>query len=149
MVGQVPGTEHYRNVERHQVITSPKLLAVRVDESLYFANARNLEDRLLASVAERPEVRDVVLILSAVNFIDASALESLEHLIERLRDAGVTLHLAEVKGPVMDRLEPSGLLHHLTGQVFLSTHQAVEALSNGAGAREPRASVDVINHRGK
>lgn len=141
VVGQVPGTEHYRNIERHEVITSPNLLAVRVDESLYFANARNLEDRLLASVAERPEVRDVVLILSAVNFIDASALESLEHLIERLNDAGVTLHLAEVKGPVMDRLEPSGLLHHLTGRVFLSTHQAVEALSNGNGTHEPRLAV--------
>ena len=139
VVGQVPGTEHYRNIERHQVITSPKLLAVRVDESLYFANARNLEDRLLASVAERPEVRDVVLILSAVNFIDASALESLEHLIERLKDAGVTLHLAEVKGPVMDRLEPSGILDHLTGRVFLSTHQAVEALTPaGVGAAAAR-----------
>ena len=128
VVGQVPGTEHYRNIERHEVITSPKLLVIRIDESLYFANARNLEDRLLASVAERPDVRDVVLILSAVNFIDASALESLEHLIERLKDAGVTLHLTEVKGPVMDRLEPSGILDHLTGRVFLSTHQAVEAL---------------------
>jgi len=129
VVGQVPGTEHYRNVLRHKVLTHPSLLAVRVDESLYFANARYLEDRLLEMVADRPELRDVVLICSAVNLIDASALESLEALSARLGDAGVALHLAEVKGPVMDRLERSDFLRHLSGRIFLSTHEAVVALT--------------------
>lgn len=129
VVGQVPGTEHYRNVLRHKVLTHPSLLALRVDESLYFVNARYLEDRLLEMVADRPELRDVVLICSAVNLIDASALESLEALSARLGDAGVALHLAEVKGPVMDRLERSDFLRHLGGRVFLSTHEAVLALT--------------------
>jgi len=129
VVGQVPGTEHYRNVLRHKVLTHPSLLAVRVDESLYFANARYLEDRLLEMVADRPDLRDVVLICSAVNLIDASALESLEALSARLGDAGVALHLAEVKGPVMDRLERSDFLRHLSGRIFLSTHEAVVALT--------------------
>lgn len=128
IVGQVPGSEHYRNVLRPDVVTSPAVLAVRIDESLYFVNARYLEDHLLAQIAERPEVRHVVLVMSAVNFIDASALESLETLAGRLKDAGVALHLAEVKGPVMDRLAGSGFLEHLPGQVFLSTHEAMGAL---------------------
>lgn len=125
IVGQVPGTEHYRNIDRHQVLTWPEILSLRVDESLYFANARFLEDRIAALVAGNPRLRHLVLMCPAVNHIDASALESLEEINRRLAEAGVKFHLAEVKGPVMDRLRRSDLLAHLSGQVFLSQHQAV------------------------
>lgn len=128
-VGQVPGTEHYRNVLRHQVITHPQVLALRMDESLYFANARALEDRINAAVALRPELRHVVLQCSAINDIDASALDSLEAIDQRLRDAGVRLHLSEVKGPVMDKLQRSDFLQRMSGQVFLTHHQAATSLA--------------------
>jgi len=134
-VGLVPGTEHFRNVERHAVQTDEAVLGLRVDESLYFANARALEDRLNEAVAQRPALKHVVLQCSAINSIDASALESLEAIDARLRDAGVVLHLSEVKGPVMDRLKGTTLLQHLRGQVFLSHFQAVQAL--GAQPAEP------------
>ena len=127
-VGQVPGTEHYRNVQRHQVITQPHVLALRMDESLYFANARALEDRINAAVAGRPALKHVVLQCSAINDVDASALDSLETIHQRLQDAGVALHLSEVKGPVMDRLQGTDFLRHLSGRVFLTHHQAVQAL---------------------
>ena len=129
IVGQVPGTEHYRNVLRHQVITCPQVLGMRVDESLYFANARYLEDQVAQAVANEPAIRHVILQCNAINDIDASALESLETIAQRLKDAGIALHLSEVKGPVMDRLRRSSFLQHLTGQVFLSHHQAVCELS--------------------
>lgn len=132
VVGQVPGTEHFRNVERHAVITSPEVLSLRVDESLYFANTRYLEDRIAALVAERPELRHVVLMCSAVNAIDASALESLEEINHRLKDAGITFHLSEVKGPVMDRLKRSDFLDDLTGRVFLSQHEAMCELTSSS-----------------
>ena len=128
VVGQVPGTEHYRNVLRHAVLEQPGILGLRVDESLYFANARFLEDTIAAQVAVRPGLRHVVLQCSAVNDIDASALESLETINERLQTSGVQLHLSEVKGPVLDRLQRSHLLAQLSGQVFLTHHQAVLAL---------------------
>ena len=128
-VGLVPGTEHFRNVQRHTVQTDEAVLGLRVDESLYFANARALEDRLNEEVAQRPSLRHVVLQCSAINDIDASALESLEAIDARLRDAGVTLHLSEVKGPVMDRLKGTELLQHLRGQVFLTHYQAVQVLA--------------------
>jgi sulfate permease, SulP family len=128
IVGQIPGTEHFRNVERHCVVTSPTVLSVRIDESLYFADARYLEDRLYDEVARRPQIRHLVLVCSAVNYIDASALDSLELIVDRLRQAGVTFHLSEVKGPVLDRLQRSQFLEHLTGQVFLSQHQAMATL---------------------
>jgi SulP family sulfate permease len=127
-VGQVPGTEHYRNVLRHAVQTHHRILSLRVDESLYFANARYLEDHIAAEVAAHPAIAHVVLQCTAINAIDASALESLEMITQRLKDAGVQLHLSEVKGPVMDRLQRSDFLSHLTGRVFLTHHQAVTAL---------------------
>lgn len=132
VVGQVPGTEHFRNVERHAVITSPEVLSLRVDESLYFANTRYLEDRIAELVAERPELKHVVLLCSAVNAIDASALVSLEEINHRLKDAGITFHMSEVKGPVMDRLGHSNFLDDLTGRVFLSQHEAMCELNSSS-----------------
>ncbi len=128
-VGLVPGTEHFRNVLRQKVLVSPQLASLRVDESLYFANARVLEDRINALVAERPQLKHVVLQCSAINDIDTSALESLEAIDQRLRDAGISLHLSEVKGPVMDKLQVTDFLQHLSGKVYLSHYQAVTQLA--------------------
>lgn len=128
-VGLVKGTEHFRNVLRYDVATSPILVSLRVDESLYFANARALEDRINDLVAERPQIRHVVLQCSAINAIDASALESLESIDQRLRDANLKLHLSEVKGPVMDRLQATDFHKNLTGKVFLSHYQAISQLA--------------------
>ncbi|MGY6549873.1 MAG: SulP family inorganic anion transporter [Roseinatronobacter sp.] len=128
VIGQVPGTEHFRNIERHAVITEPSIFAIRVDESLYFPNARALEDRIQQALVENPELRHVVLQASAVNYIDASALESLEAINDRLRAAGVDFHLSEVKGPVMDQLERSHFLDALTGSVHLTQFDAMRTL---------------------
>lgn len=135
VVGQVPGSEHFRNVLRHEVVTSPRVLTVRVDESLYFANARYLEDHIFDFVAERPELQHVVLMCPAVNLIDSSALESLETIIDRLKDAGITVHLSEVKGPVMDRLKRSDFFEHFEGQVFLSQYDAFRTLDPDAASQ--------------
>ena len=124
VVGRVPGTEHFRNVERHAVETDNRLAILRVDESLYFANARYLEDTVMALATRQPGLAHIVLACQAVNVIDASALESLEAINARLKDADVRLHLAEVKGPVMDRLKHTEFCQEMTGQVFLSTYDA-------------------------
>ena len=128
IVGQVPETEHYRNVLRHDVLTDPTILTIRVDESLYFANTRYLEDRIYDEVAKQPKLQHVVLMCSAVNTIDMSALESLEAINERLKAGGVMFHFSEVKGPVMDQLSATGFLETLSGEVFLSQHGAQSAL---------------------
>ena len=130
VVGRVGDSEHFRNVLRHTVQTCEHVLALRVDESLYFANTQYLETYLINALAENPRLSDLVLICSAVNFIDASALETLERLVSELKEAGVAFHLAEVKGPVMDRLQRIGFIDRLGPQnVYLSTHQAMQALS--------------------
>lgn len=129
VVGLVPGTQHFRNVERHRVLTSPDVLSMRIDESLTFTNAGWLEETVTEQVAAQPKVRHVVLMCSAVNEIDHSALETLEALNQTLEEAGVLLHLSEVKGPVMDRLQRSSFLDRLSGRVFLSQYEAIEALA--------------------
>ncbi|MFB2704867.1 MULTISPECIES: SulP family inorganic anion transporter [Marinobacter] len=129
VVGRVPGTEHFRNILRHDVELCPKVTFLRVDESLYFANARFLEERVMDLVTREPELTDLVLVCPAVNLVDASALESLEAINERLTDAGVRLHLSEVKGPVMDRLKGTELIRHLGGNVYLSTYEAWQSLT--------------------
>lgn len=128
IVGQVPGTEHFRNVLRHKVITSPVVASVRIDGDLFFANARFLEDKLLSMAPEGKGVTDVVLMCSAINSIDMSALEALEAANRRLKESGVTLHLSEVKGPVMDALERSHFLDALTGEIYLSEFEAMRTL---------------------
>ena len=128
-VGRVANTETYRNVERHEVETWPQTVAIRVDESLYFANTKYLEDVVLQMVADKPELKYLVLIGIAVNDIDASALETLESLNQELTDAGVELHLAGFKGPITDRLKAIGFIDHIgPGRVHLSTHDAMQAL---------------------
>ena len=128
VVGQLPGSEHFRNVERFAVVQSPRVLSVRVDESLYFPNARFLEDRIAELIGRHPQAEHLVLMCPGVNLIDASALESLEAITARLHAAGIQLHLSEVKGPVMDRLRHSDFLSHFGGQVFISQYEALLAL---------------------
>lgn len=129
-VGLVEGTQHFRNIKRHAVRTDASLLTIRIDESLYFANARYLEDHLYNRVLQDCPVRNVVLMFSAVNEVDMSALESLEAINTRLGEIGIKLHLSEVKGPVMDRLKRSHFLDDLTGEVFLSQYDAMAALTD-------------------
>lgn len=127
-VGLVPGTEHFRNILRHKVETTPSVVNLRIDESLYFANARFLEDRIYDRVARDKGVLHVVLQCCAINEIDLSALESLETINSRLSEMDVKLHLSEVKGPVMDVLKRAHFLSELTGKVYLSQFEAANAL---------------------
>ncbi|MBS1301193.1 sulfate permease [Loktanella sp. SALINAS62] len=128
-VGLVPGSHHFRNINRHDVTTTATVVTLRVDESLYFVNARFLEDLVQSRVVDGCEIKHVILMFSAVNEVDYSALESLEAINHRLHDMGIGLHLSEVKGPVIDRLKTSHFLDHLNGRVFLSQFDAWTALT--------------------
>ncbi len=130
VLGRVGQSENFRSAKRHKTKTYDNLLLIRVDDNLFFANAAYLEDRMLSEISERPNIKHVVLVMDAVSLIDASALETLEHLIDAYRDAGVLIHLASVKGPLMDMLERSHFLMHLSpGEVFMSPHEAVVELT--------------------
>jgi len=132
VVGRVPGTEHFRNIERHEVQTFDNILSIRIDESLYFANSRFLEGLVYDKVKDHPKVKHVILMCTAVNKIDMSALETLLLINRSLSELDIKLHLSEVKGPVMDRLQRTDFLSRLTGNCYLTQNQAVEDLRDDA-----------------
>jgi SulP family sulfate permease len=130
ILGRIGETEEYRNIMRHQTATHPKIIAMRIDESLYFPNAQYLEQVVLSAIADNPAVEHFVLVASAVNYIDTSALDVLESLNEALKSNGVSFNLAMVKGPVMDKLRAIGFVEKLgEAHFFMTTHQAMSALS--------------------
>lgn len=130
VLGRIAGTEHFRNIARYQAVTAPDLLMLRVDAGLFFGNVEAVNARIEDELAARPGTRNLVLVLSAVNEVDTSALFALTELNGMLKGRGIGLHLAEVKGPVMDRLKHSELLPALNGRVFLSTAMAWDALAD-------------------
>ncbi len=132
VVGRIVGTEHFRNVERHGVETLPGVLFVRVDESIFFGNLRAIESRLVAELTKLPDAHALVLIMSAVNRVDLTGLEAMTEAQQDLRGRGIALHLAEIKGPVQDRLLSTPLWKALNGHVHLSANAAFEILKNAA-----------------
>ncbi len=124
-IGRVGDTEHYRNVDRHAVQCTPGVLALRIDESLVFTNARRLVNVVDRQLAALPDTRRVVLLMSPVNAIDYSALEALRALHDVLLERGIRLDLSEVKGPVLDRLRAGAWERWFRGRVFLSHHQGM------------------------
>lgn len=148
VVGRVPGTGHFRNIIRHSVETSPNLLVVRVDESICFANAAEVEEFIIHRLAGAPSTSALLLDMAAVNHIDASGLEMLAHLEQDLAESGTLLYLAEVKGPVQDRLDRTRFGEHLATRTYLSTNEAFEALIQGSiAAPEPTASTPTSERR--
>ena len=129
VVGRVADTQHFRSTRRHSVQTFENITAVRVDENLYFANANQVESKLLKAVQRRAETRHLLLVCSAINMIDISGLEMLSRLNQNLERMGISLHLSEVKGPVMDQLEATEFLAALTGNVYFTTDQAMRELA--------------------
>lgn len=128
VIGLVSGTQHFRNINRHEVLTSQKLLSIRIDENLTFLNANNLKEFIISEVSKNPYLEHVVINCSSISNIDLSALETLEEMNVELKKLKIALHLSEVKGPVMDRLKCSNLLNELSGAIHLSHYQAVHNL---------------------
>lgn len=143
IVGQLPGTATFRNVKRHSVVTDPAILSIRVDESLFFPNARFVEEYINEAVAANLKIQHVILECPAVNTIDISGLESLIAINLRLKDGGIMFHLSEIKGPVMDRLKRSHFVDDLTGKIHLSHYDAVFSI-NPALAEETLRSEKIV-----
>lgn len=135
VIGQIPGTQHFRNKNRHEVLQSEKVLAIRLDEMLYFLNSHTFEDAVAELISENEALTDLVLLCHAINEIDASGLEVLESINTRLKSQNIRFHLSEVKGPVMDRLNRVGFQSHLSGQIFLSHYEAMRTLDPEAEHR--------------
>jgi SulP family sulfate permease len=135
VIGRIAGTEHFRNLQRHGVETIAGVLLLRVDESLFFGNLGAIEMRISQELEHDRTLHDVVLIMSAVNRVDATAMEVLTDINRDLATRNIRFHLAEVKGPVQDRLARSPLWESLSGEVYLSVNAAFEHLQTMQGTR--------------
>ena len=148
-IGRVPGTQHYRNIERYAVECRPEVVGLRVDESLVFTNARGLVDAVLAHVREhRAKVGTplrVLMLMAPVNHIDVSGLTALQELHAALRaEGGLRLEFSEVKGPVLDKLKAVGWLERYDVSLYLSHHEGIQA-----GEHDLRPSVADIDAPGQ
>lgn len=132
VLGRVPGTEHFRNVLRYHTEPLPGVLLLRVDESLFFGNARHVGNAIQQLAAASPDSHSLLLVMSAVNRLDMTALAMLERLDDGLAERGIRLHLAEVKGPVLDVCKRAGLAARFDGRLHLSTHIAIQQLCPGS-----------------
>lgn len=136
VVGRVPDTHYFRSTRRHLVETEPRLLGIRIDENIFFANSKAVEGAILQALRDYPDTRELLLILSSVNHIDSTGLDMLYELSTGVLEKDIHIHLAEVKGPVMDQLEETDWLGKQVTTVFPSTHIAFNTL---AGLRRPLA----------
>ena len=151
IIGLIPGTQQFRNVLRYEVETVPEIIGIRIDESLYFANASFLEHEIVNIVIKNELIEHCILMFSSISDIDASALESLENINSQLKDLGITLHFSEVKGPVMDKLKRSHLYKEMKGRIHMSHYQAVQSLSKAYDDHKAESDVyetnmNPINH---
>lgn len=128
VIGLVEGTQHFRNISRHDVLTSANIVSIRIDENLTFLNANTLKEFVISEVSKNPDLHHVVINCSSISNIDLSALETLEEINRELDRLNIQLHLSEVKGPVMDRLKQSNLINELSGKFFLTHYQAMHKL---------------------
>ena len=129
IIGLVEGTQHFRNVYRHDVLTNPEIFSLRIDENLSFLNANALKEFIIDEVSQNTELKHVVMNCSSISSIDLSALEMLEEVNSELSKLGIQFHFSEVKGPVMDKLKNTLLLQHLNGKIYFSHFLAMQELA--------------------
>lgn len=131
-LGQIPGQPVFRNVTRHDVTTWPDLVLLRVDAPLSFVSARPVTDRIASLTRGRPELRAVILDFSAVTTADYTGIDALRRVGEDLGQAGVEVHVAAVRGPVLDimrrhpdfgELEAAGRLHTAVPHAVVALRQ--------------------------
>jgi sulfate permease, SulP family len=143
-VGRLGDTEHFRSIKRYDVETLPGVLALRVDENIYFANAVQIEDKFMKRAQRRIGTQHLLIVCGSVNMIDATGLQMLIRLNNNLKEAGITLSLSDLKGTLLPHLNAAGLGDILTGQIFFSTDRAMRYFADEAKAKaeESRKSED-------
>lgn len=133
-VGRLADTEHFRSIKRYDVETLPNVLALRIDENIYFANATQIEDKCLKRSQRRRSTEHLLIVCSSVNMIDATGVQMLHRLNANLERAGITMNFCDLKGTLLPRLQEAGLLESMTGENFISADRAMRHFEREAAA---------------
>ncbi len=137
-----------------QLPTSQNVIALRFDDALYFANAPFFEEAVLGAVADKPQVKYLLVVGNGINQIDASGEEVVRHLVERLRDSGITLVFSGLKKQVLDVMHRTGLFNLIGAKhIFPTEEQALTAIyrwlgSEGKGELLAPAASDAVTAPG-
>ncbi len=130
VLGRVPGTFFYRNVERFSNLEQrPDVLIVRFDAQLYFANVSYFLDAINELAAQKGDaLRSLIINAESINNLDSSGVHALEELLVQYQQQGVAVRFVSVKGPVRDAMARAGLIEKIGEEnFFLSNQQAVDA----------------------
>ena len=109
-----------RDVSVHDLETSPKIALFRFDGDLFFANAGYFENQILQMVADKPELRFIILDAEGINAIDATGEEVLSNTIERLHAQNIELVVARMKKQFIDALRRTHLYEAMGENSFYS-----------------------------
>lgn len=119
-----------RDARVHGLPTSEQLVVLRFDGSLYFANVPYFEDAVLEALASFPRARELLIVCDGLNAIDASGVEMLEHLSDRLTQGGIRLSMCAIKLQVVDVFERTGLSEKMgPANLFRTAEQAIAAIA--------------------
>ncbi|MBO8155529.1 MAG: solute carrier family 26 protein [Bacillaceae bacterium] len=128
-LGYVEKEDVFKNIKRFpEAKTYDQTLIFRIDASLYFANMAFLEEKLHGAIAEK-DANKVILDFSAVNAMDAVAIDELDEIIESYKDSGVEFYIAGMKGPVHELVARAGWDEKYGDKInFLTVRQALRTV---------------------
>jgi high affinity sulfate transporter 1 len=139
-LGQLPGTEAYRDIQRHpETLTFPGLLIWRAGGDLFFASVGHLDEGLKAALtASRPPAKHVLLDADSVNFIDTSACDALLSSIKELHSQRITFAFARVRDDVRERMRLGGI------EAVVGSTNFHERVTDGVRAWQQQKSLDAV-----
>ncbi len=132
-VGRLPKTQFFRSIERYEVEILPDSLFARVDENIFFANANNIEVKLLELMGQAEFPRDLIIVCSAINRIDSTGLQMISRLSSRLEESDSFLHLSDLKGTLLNKLDHNDLQTRISGRIFQTANAGMMQLKEDRG----------------
>lgn len=134
-IGRLGDSPQFRSAKRYPVTVHPEVLALRVDENIFFANATQIEERIVGRAIRRRGTTHVLLACGSVNRIDSTGLTMLRRMSQTLTDAGIRFSLSEIKGPLMTELNATDLANSISGAIYFSNDEAMQALTRPSKSR--------------
>jgi len=108
----------------------PKVTAIRFDGQLYFANVSYFEESVLYLVSHDPDLKYILVVANGINGLDASGVDMLQNLVDRLKQNDITLIFCSIKGTVSDVMQKTRLLDKIgPGNIFHSEKAALEDIN--------------------
>lgn len=124
-----------RDAYAYGLKTCEQICVLRFEGSLYFANISYFEDKVMQAMAEKPELRYIIVDGVSINNVDSTGVEMLESVTERLYDAGVQVIFSRVKQQAMRNFKQGGFIEHVGKERFFRNNElALDAIYQTLGS---------------